>query len=241
MNQNTLNAKCYVIFGGSSGIGLACAEALLLKGAFVTLVGRSKQKLAEATRNLGLHADIAILDIANEKAMEEFFSKNFFYDGLVCTAGETPPGAIDELDTQRAKDGFNSKFWGQYFVVKYGSKRLKEHGSIVLTSGVFALRPGSNVGILAAVNGAVDSFVRAMAVELAPLRINALAPGYINTPRLKKISGRDPKALLKKLDTQVPLKRIGEASEAAESILYLLTNSYTTGVILYIDGGITLR
>lgn len=240
MNDKSLT-KHYVIFGGSSGIGLACAEALLLKNASVILVGRSQQKLSNVAENLGIENAITMLDIADEDAIREFFSKEIFYDGIVCTAGETPPGALENLDTKVAKAGFDSKFWGQYFVVKYGKKRLKEQGSIVLTSGINALRPSSNVGILAAVNGAVDSFVRAMAVELAPLRINAIAPGYIDTPRFRKISGRDPEALLKKLDTQVPLKRIGEAHEAAQSVLYLLGNSYTTGMILYIDGGITLR
>ena len=241
MSDNTLKGKRYVVFGGSSGIGLASAEALIAKGALVTLVARSSKNLVDAARALGAAATTAVMDIADEEAMKEFFAQEILYDGVVSTAGETPPGALDELDTKSAKKGFDSKFWGQYFVVKYGRKRLKEHGSIVLSSGVFSIRPRHGVGVLAAVNGAVDSFVRAMAVELAPLRINAIAPGFIDTPRLKKVSGRDPAAFEERLKTQVPLKRVGEIHEAAESVLYLLTNSYTTGIILYIDGGITLR
>lgn len=239
--SDTLKDKHYLIFGGSSGIGLASAEALIAKGAWVTLAGRSVPKLADAARYLGAAAKTAVMDIADEEAMKAFFAQEHLYDGLVCTAGETPPGSLDELDTKSAQEGFNSKFWGQYFVVKYGHKRLREQGSIVLSSGVFGIRPRPDVGILAAVNGAVESFARAMAVELAPLRINVIAPGFIDTPRLKRVSGRDPEAFRERLTTQVALKRVGEVHEAAESVVYLLTNSYTTGIILYIDGGITLR
>ena len=162
-------------------------------------------------------------------------------DGIICTAGKTPPGSLLELSDSSIKEGFESKFFGQYYLVKYGISKLNSSGAIVLTSGVYGVRPTKNVGILAAVNGAIESFVRAMAVELAPLRINALAPGYINTPRLQQVSARDALKFNEMLSSRVPLCRIGTVNEAAQGMLYLLTNSYVTGTTLYIDGGTALR
>lgn len=241
MNEDAFKNKLYLILGGSSGIGFATAEALIQKNARVVIAGRSDEKLSSAAAALGKNATKLLLDIADEKAQQAYFASAPVFDGIVCTAGETPPGSIDKLDIESAKHGFDSKFWGQYFVVKYGKSCLKDNGSIVLTGGVFSVRPRKDVGVLAAVNGAIESFVRAMAVELAPLRINALAPGFIETPRLNKVSAADPKLFQERLKTQVPLGRVGDVSEAALSILYLLSNNYTTGTTIYIDGGISLR
>ncbi len=233
--------KQYIIFGGSSGIGLATAQALIKQGARVIIVGRSEKKLLVARESLGGLITTLTCDIADEKNIASLFDEIEIIDGIACTAGETPPGAIHSLSTESAMQGFRSKFWGQYFIVKYGVPKLSSDGSVVLTSGAFSVRPVKNVGVLSAVNGAIESFVRAMAMELAPIRINGIAPGLIDTDRLKMVSARDPKALEERLRTQVPLKRLGQGEEVAQSVLYLLSNSYTTGSILYVDGGITLR
>lgn len=241
MSQTFFCTKRYLILGGSSGIGLATAQALLARGASVSIVGRNKERLKKAERLLNAEVSSNVFDIADEQAVQGFFESSPFYDGIVCTAGETPPGSLEQMDSQSALQGFQSKFFGQYFVVKYGHKKLNTLGSMVLTGGVFSVRPRKDVGVLAAVNGAIESFVRAMALELAPLRINVLAPGYIDTPRLKKVSRQNEEVFLARLNEQVPLKRMGEPKEAAESVLYLLSSSYTTGSTLYLDGGIALR
>lgn len=233
--------KSYIIFGGSSGIGLATAEALVKEDAHVTIAGRSEQKLLMAQERLGSKVTRRALDIAQEENVASLFASIADLDGIVCTAGETPPGSIDDVDTSVAKHGFDAKFWGQYFIVKHGRKKLNSHGSIVLSSGVFSVRPTKNVSILAAVNGALEGFVRAMAVELAPIRINLLAPGFIDTPRLQKVSAKNAQAFSERLERDVPLKRVGEPQEAAHSMLYLLSNGYVTGSTLYLDGGISLR
>lgn len=241
MNQTCFGNKNYLILGGSSGIGFATAQALLAQGASVSIVGRDEEKLKSAQLLLGAPVLSSVFDIADEAAVQHFFKGSSFYDGIVCTAGETPPGSLEHMDSTSALRGFHSKFFGQYFVVKYGHKKLKAEGSIVLTGGVYSVRPRKDVGVLAAVNGAIESFVRAMALELAPLRINALAPGFIDTPRLKKVSRQNEEVFLARLKEQVPLKRVGEPKEAAQSMLYLLSSSYTTGSTLFLDGGITLR
>lgn len=239
MNDGKFNNGSFVIFGGSSGIGLAAAEALAMKNAQVTIVSRDKEKLKVANNKGIFHTHI--LDIANENEIRNFFESKQLWDGIVCTAGESSPGPLATTDSSVVRQGFESKFIGQFNIVKYGHVKLKEHGSFVLTGGVFSQRPRRGVGLPAAINGAIESFVKAMAVELAPLRINAFAPGYIETPRLNKVAFANNERFQSEIDREVPLKRIGRKEESAESILYLLSNGYTTGSTLYLDGGIGLR
>ena len=236
-----MKSKRFLIIGGGSGIGLASATLLFAAGAKVIIAGRDQKRLQDARKLLGAEVEIVSLDIADEENVVSAFAGLNQLDGIVCTGGHTPPGSINDLTLNEAKRGFDSKFFGQYCVVKYGLKKMRDSGSFVLTSGVFAVRPTENVGVLAAVNGAIESFVRAMAVEIAPMRINALAPGFIDTQRFKQISGKNPEALAKVLKSKVPLQRVGTPVEAAEAVLYLLSNSYVTGTTLYIDGGLAQR
>lgn len=232
--------KTYLVVGGSSGIGLATARKLHEQNAHVIIASRSENNLKSARDKIG-NIRTESVDISQESSIASLLANISALDGIVCTAGKTLPGGILELTDSEAKSGFQSKFFGQYYLVKYGISKLNTSGSIILTSGVYSVRPTKNVGILAAVNGALESFVRAMAVELAPTRINALAPGFIDTERLKQVSARDSHKFNEMLESRVPLRRVGTVDEAADGMLYLLSNSYVTGTTLYIDGGVALR
>jgi NAD(P)-dependent dehydrogenase (short-subunit alcohol dehydrogenase family) len=236
-----LQDKHIVIIGGSSGIGLAIAKMAAQEGAHVTIASRSEEKLKSALNQIKGSVKSKCLDVRNEKQIQNFFSNIDPFDHLVTPGSSTSPGSCIELDNDVAKDSFNSKFWGQYFAVKYGSSKIRKDGSIVLFSGVLSQRPAPNTAIMASVNSAVEGLGRALAVELAPIRVNVISPGYVDTSRFSQMNEQDREMLLNKLGTQLPVGRIGYPEEIAQTVLYLLTNRYTTASTIYIDGGYSMR
>jgi len=142
------------------------------------------------------------------------------------------------LDIEQARQLFETKFWGAYNVAKYGVSHIAQRGSITLFSGVNVI--SSKRPPLAAVNAAVNALVTSLAIELAPLRVNAVSPGIIDTPLRAGLSEEARNGLYAKIMQQTPVGKIGVAEEVALGVIYLLNNSYVSGTILHIDGGLRL-
>lgn len=236
-----LRGKRIVIIGGSSGIGLAAAKAALKEGATLVIASRSEEKLDRAKKEIKGDVESIVLDMSREEEMKNFFSKIGEFDHLVTTGGVTLSGALHTADNAVVRSSFDNKFWGQYYAAKYGAPNILEKGSIVFFSGVLGLRPAPNTSIMAAVNGAIESLGRALAVELAPIRVNVIAPGYVETPRLANLIPEDLATIKEQIAQQVALGRPGTPEEIAETVLYLLQNDFTTGSTICNDGGYTLR
>ncbi len=229
-----LQKKRVVLIGGSSGIGLATAKAAIQEGGEVVIASRSKEKLEKTLQEIPQSITTFSLDASKESEVCAFFSKIGSFDHLVTTISSSLPGSCVESDALLAQESFQSKFWGQYYAVKYGAPHLRKGGSIVLFSGVYGTRPVMNTAIMSSINSAIEGLGRALAVELSPLRVNVVCPGAIDTPRLASLRGNN--ASFEHLLT----KRIGTPEEAAQAVLYLLSNGYTTGTTLCIDGGYLL-
>lgn len=245
MSQNFFN-KCYVIFGGSNGIGYELTKELLKRQAHVTIVSRSKEPLEQACLDLqkiSTEINSSQLDITDENALEKFFEHERLFDGVICTAGKSKPGNLFDLSANDIKESFDSKFIGQVNIVKYALPRLKKGSSIILTSGIYGVLPKQNVPILASVNGAIESFIKATALDIAYLdiRINGVSPGYVATDRLKEVMKKEGSDYEQNLTDKIPLARIALPQEIAEAYIYLLSCNYATGNIIYTDGGMTLR
>lgn len=230
-----LQNKRVIIIGGSSGIGLATAKSCVQAGAQVVIASRSQEKLDLALQEMDHNVTTAQLDASMESEVCAFFSNIGNFDHLVTTISSSSPGSCVKSEISVAQSSFQSKFWGQYFAVKYGAPLLQKEGSIILFSGVYGKRPVMDTAIMASINSAIEGLGRALAIELAPLRVNVISPGYIDTPRFSSIRGKDLSVTKNLL-----IKRIGQSEEAAQSVLYLLSNGYTTGTTLYIDGGYTV-
>ncbi|MFD0586570.1 SDR family oxidoreductase [Paenibacillus sp. GCM10027627] len=240
--KSNLKGNHVVVIGGSSGIGLAAAKKASDLGAVVTIVGRNRERLQEATADFFGTIHHAVLDARNEDEVRSFFSGAGEIDHLIVTAGELTHGTgnVATLDTASAREQFESRFWGPYHAVRHAAAYIRDHGSITLTSGFFGDKAVPGAAIPSAVHGALEHLGRVLAVELAPVRVNVISPGYANTPLHHGTPTEQRQAWFASLAPTLPVRHIASADEIADGILFLLESSYTTGITLTIDGGARL-
>ena len=229
--------KKIAVIGGSSGIGLASAKALVAEGAEVIIASRSPSKLAQAKAEIGGNVSTYPLDVTHEAAVKNFFDELGDFDALVFTAAGGVMGAIREIDSQTAHEVFESKFWGKYYAAKHAAAKLRSGGSITFFSGVASQKPVENLSVMAAINGAVESLARSLAIELSPIRVNVVSPGLVVTPVYDGIPSEYREKYFESVAATLPVKRVGQPEDIADTVLYLIQNQYTTGTVIYIDGG----
>lgn len=237
-----LEGKQVLVIGGSSGIGFAVAKAALEQGARVTIASSSAGKLADAMQRLG-GGDGTVLDVCSESAVEAFFAETRSIDHIVFTAADWGPVDQHEFadtDLEKAAQLFEVRFWGALRVAKHGAKRVPPGGSITLTNGMAAHRPDKGMATSAAMAGAVEHLVLGLAVELAPIRVNAVCPGAIHTEAFDAVPPEFREFQEARLSEQL-LPRVGTPAECAEAYLYLMRGSYTTGQVLRVEGGWSLK
>ncbi len=236
-----LNDQRIVIIGGTSGIGYAVAQGALAEGAEVIVGSSQGTNVEAATRRLGNRASGHAVDVTAEDAVAAFFAKVGPFDHLVYTAGDwgpmRTPRSLAETDLAQAADLYAVRYWGALAAIKHGAPLIRERGSIVLTNGMIAHRPRRGTPISTAMAGGIEHLTRGLAVDLAPIRVNAVCPGAIRTDVWNSIPADAREARFSEMTRRQPLARIGEPAECAEAYLYLLKAGYTTGQVLHVDGG----
>jgi NAD(P)-dependent dehydrogenase (short-subunit alcohol dehydrogenase family) len=230
-----------LIVGGSSGMGFALAKSCLEAGSIVTIVGRNETKLRRARQELGetesLHTIAA--DIAQENQVVDLFKRIGHLDHIVSTAADIE-GAYEllpALKLEAAQRVVESKFYGPLLLAKHGSPLLSPTGSITFVSGIAAYRPAVRGSVVAAVNAALEGLVRALAVELAPIRVNAVSPGWVDTSIWEFVAGDKKDATLSAMAKRLPVGRVGTPDDIADAIGFLMGNTFTTGTTLHVEGG----
>lgn len=225
--------KKIVIVGGGSGIGLAVAQKAIAAGAEVILASRSIDKLMAAVQSLGPLARLECVDVTDEVSVQEFAERIGPIDHLVMSIKpHLPAGPFFENELGAVQAAFDAKFWGQYRLAKELAPAILPGGSMVFTSGVAAHRAYAGFSAVSAMNAATEALARALATELAPIRVNTVCPGFVETT---PPSGRYER--VKSLLPSLPLERLGAADEIAEAYLYLMDSTYSTGTVLVVDGG----
>jgi len=226
-----------VIVGGSSGMGRALAAELVAQGSEVTVAGRSADKLDDVRRELGVRT--VAMDVGVEQDIERLFAVTGTVSHIVTTAADVG-GAYQPIaayDVRAARTAVDSKLLGPLLLAKHGAPLLEPGGSIVFTSGIAAYRPGPRASLLAALNGALASLAAALAVELAPLRVNVVSPGWVDTPIWQDVAGDAAPETLAAMAARLPVGRIGRTQDIAAAIIALLRNGFITGTVLHADGG----
>jgi NAD(P)-dependent dehydrogenase (short-subunit alcohol dehydrogenase family) len=232
----SLEGKRVVVIGGASGIGFAVAELARALGAAVVIGSSSEANVGAAVQRLP-GAKGRTVDVRDETSVADFFSKVGPFDHLAVTAGDwggSWSGSVRELDLARAREGLTVRFWGVLAAVKHGCRTIAQDGSITLTSGMLAHRPMKGVPLATAFGGAVEHLARGLAVDLAPVRVNAVCPGIVLTEHVKT---QMPEARLKAYVAPLPVPRGASPEEAAKAYVYLMLNGYATGQVLPVDGG----
>jgi NAD(P)-dependent dehydrogenase (short-subunit alcohol dehydrogenase family) len=184
--------KRVIVLGGTSGIGWEVARRSAGQGAQVVIASSSAERVRKAVADLGGKAEGRALDLADEPSIQAFFQTTGAFDHLVFTAGDTLRlSELASTDLQQARRAFDIRYWGALAAVKYGSAHIRAGGSIVLTTGIAGARPRKGWVFGASVCGAMDGLTRALAVELAPIRVNAVSPGIVRTNLWQNIPEQD--------------------------------------------------
>lgn len=233
----SLQGKRVLLIGGTSGIGFATAELAAAKGAQVAVASSSQEKVTSALKRLPDTAEGHVLDVTDEQGIVEFFEQFGEFDHLAYTAGDSLQlGSFEAATPGRAKAFFETRFWGSFTAVFHGAKYLREGGSIVLSSGSAGVRPRKGMTVAAAVTSAAEAMGRALAVELAPIRVNVVRPGPTRT-EMWGHSVADPEEIYAQFAQHLPVGRVGEAAEVAAAYVFLMEQTFSTGAVLTVDGG----
>ncbi len=240
LNQSLKN-KRVIILGGSSGIGLATAKAAAAEGADVVIVSGNQSRIDGALKELPEGSIGFAVDLSKEEKIKHFFETSGKFDHLVYTAGENLTlHTIKETDVDEARTFFNIRYWGAFAAVKYGATNINAGGAISLISGTASLRPGAGWSVASSICSAMEGFARAMAVELAPIRVNSVVPGVIKTNLWGSLSEANREGLFKSQAEGLLLKCVGEAEDVALAFIYLMKQQFATGQNIVIDGGAVL-
>jgi NAD(P)-dependent dehydrogenase (short-subunit alcohol dehydrogenase family) len=229
----TLKGKKVVVVGGSSGIGFSTAELARSEGADVIIASRNGERLNAAAEKLGVTAVTA--DVTSDESIANLFRNCGPVDHVVVTAAQLRSGPFKTVAMEDVRGTMEGKFWGAWRVAQRAE--IRPGGSLTLVSGFLSIRPRPNSAIVSAANGALESLARALALELAPVRVNCVSPGIIDTP----IRAAMPEAvrldMLAKTAAALPVGRVGIGEDIARQIRSFMANGFATGSIVYIDGG----
>jgi len=236
-----LQNKRVVILGGSSGIGLAVAELAASQGANVVIASSGAERVQKAIESIGGEAQGQSVDVSKERDVATLFTKLGVFDHLVFTAGDSLHlRDLATTDLGQARRAFELRYWSALAAVKYGSPHIRKGGSIVLTTGVAGLRPQKGWVVAASVCGTIEALTRALAVELAPIRVNAVSPGVVRTNLWQSMSAADREHLYESVGNSLPVGRVGEPYDIAQAYLFLMQEGFSTGQTVVVDGGTVL-
>jgi len=228
-----LKGKKVVVVGGSSGIGLATAEMAKREGADVIVASRNVERLDAVAEKLNAIAIPA--DVTSDESVAKLFQSCGPVDHVVVTAAQLRTGPFRTVKMEDVRATMEGKFWGAWRVAQAAD--IRPGGSLTLVSGYLSIRPRPNAAIVSAANGALESLARALALELAPVRVNAVSPGIIDTPIRAAMPEAARLDMLATTAAALPVGRVGFGEDIAQQILAFMTIGFATGSIVYLDGG----
>jgi NAD(P)-dependent dehydrogenase (short-subunit alcohol dehydrogenase family) len=231
--QPTLLGRRVVVIGGSSGIGLETARQAGEAGAEVIITGRNEVRLRDAARQVGAR-DAVAFDATDPERLEQFFARlEEPIDHVMVTAGGPHYLPMDEMDLSDARRAFDERLTLTLGVGLHSRGRVRPGGSLLFVGGTGARRPAVGLTIAAA----LPALIANLALELAPTRVNLVAPGFVDTPLSAALLGDQIEARRNNLRTTLPIGRVVRAADVAALAIHLMSNAALTGVTYEIDGG----
>lgn len=235
-----LKDRSVVIFGGTSGIGLAAAQQANAAGASVTVIGFDAAGAERVAIENGF-AGWRAADVTKPETIATALAGIDHVDHLVLLAGTFVAGKILEADVGYLRRAFDERIWAAVHALRALGDRLGTDGSVTFISGALSDRPNAfGTAVLAAASAAMEAFARGLALELAPRRFNTVSPGTTDTPLLARTLGEGREAYVTALKEKLPLHRLGRAEEVGAAVIFLMSNGFTNGETLHIDGGARL-
>jgi NAD(P)-dependent dehydrogenase (short-subunit alcohol dehydrogenase family) len=227
-----------LIVGGSNGMGLAAAQQLAALQAEVLIVGRSQEKLDQALSSIQGRASGYVADFTDADAMSALLQRIGRIDHLVLAASSNAAwGPFASIPAAALRAALEGKLIGYWQTLQAALPQLRRDGSVVMLSGAASRTAMPGTAGLAAVNGAITQMAQTLARELAPLRVNVVSPGLVDTPAYDGLPAEAKAGMFAGAAHALPVGRTGTADDIAQAIVYLLGNGFTTGAVLDVDGG----
>jgi NAD(P)-dependent dehydrogenase (short-subunit alcohol dehydrogenase family) len=232
-----LAGQIVVVIGGSAGIGLETARRAQAEGAEVILTGRDPGRLGQAALELGAHRTAAF-DATDPAALGRFFADLPEAISHVMVTGPGPYYApLADLDRERAHRDFDAHLWLAIAVAQHAVGRVRPGGSLLFMGGTGGRRPGIGQSLIAAATAALPALISNLAVEVAPVRVNLIAAGFVDTPLSASLLGDRLEERRNELRATLPIGRVVGPADVAALAVHIMTNTALTGATYDIDGG----
>jgi NAD(P)-dependent dehydrogenase (short-subunit alcohol dehydrogenase family) len=228
-----LTGQRVLVVGAAGGIGKATTEAFAAMGATIAAAGRTKATVEAVARSVA--GEAIQLDVRDNDQVEALFADRPPFDHVIVAAASTIAGPVAGLSLDDARAAMESKFWGAYRIAR--AAKVNDGGSITFLSGVLSERPSPTSVLQGAINAALEALARGLALERAPVRVNTISPGLIDTPLHDRMAADARHALYGRMTNTLPVRRMGQALDVAQAIVLVATNAFITGSTLNIDGG----
>jgi NAD(P)-dependent dehydrogenase (short-subunit alcohol dehydrogenase family) len=234
-----LKGKQILIVAGGSGIGRQLAQDAASQGALVTITGRSAGAVQKVADSIEGDVATAVVDLSNEDSIAglatELARREVVVEHLISLANAPAKGPVEKLEREAIGKAFDAKVIGALLLVKH----LRPTTSVTLFSGIVAWRPKPGMAVTATTNGAVAFLAQALAVELAPVRVNAISPGIVDSGAWDGL-GPGKEKLYADVAAKNPARRIGSTEDISTAVLGAIANPFLTGTVLHLDGGARL-
>ena len=237
-----------VVVGGTSGMGLAVAKLFSVKGFRVIITGRTESRVIATVRMIneavegGGSASGTVLDFKSQTSVDKAFAGIGAVDHLVLVGSGAPArGAVQDIGSEAFANALDEKFVGYHRCLRACLPNMRQDGSVTVVTGGASRAAIPGTSLVAGINAGIQAWALVLAKELAPLRVNVLSPGFIDTPLHDWQPSEVKQRLFDRLVPTIPVGRIGKPEEIADAALFLVSNCYVTGAVLDVDGGIRLR
>jgi len=230
-----MQGKTLLVVGGRSGIARQIATDAAEAGATVVLAGRDPSALAGLPASAG-QVSTARVDLGDEESIRQLAEGIGAVDYVVSSAASPANGPVTAVERDDVLRAFDAKVFGPLLLAKHLAPRMAPDGAMLLLAGIVAWRPSAGKTVTAAANGAVSFLVPALAVELAPIRVNAISPGIVDSGAWDGL-GAGKEQLFAKTAAKVPAGRVGQTADISAAALLALTNPFLTGETLHVEGG----